>query len=78
MRRADVIILGGGIIGCALAEELARRGQRVIVVERGSVGSEASGAAAGILAAQVDLSSPGPLFELCQAEGDAFAEVEDR
>lgn len=67
MRRADVIILGGGIIGCALAEELARRGQRVIVVERGSVGSEASGAAAGILAAQVDLSSPGPLFELCQA-----------
>jgi len=67
MAKADVIILGGGIIGCALAEELARHGQRVVVVERGRVGAEASSAAAGILSAQMDLSQPGPAFELCQA-----------
>ncbi|MBI4341830.1 MAG: glycine oxidase ThiO [Candidatus Omnitrophica bacterium] len=63
----DAIVLGGGIIGTALAEELARRGQRIAVVERGTVGSEASNAAAGILAAQVDLPAPGPLFEFCRA-----------
>ena len=67
MARPDVIILGGGIIGCALAEELARRGQRVVVIERGRIGQEASSAAAGILSAQMDLPTPGPLFELCQA-----------
>lgn len=66
MSHPDVLILGGGIIGCALAEELARRGRRVIVLERGRIGAEASSAAAGILAAQIDLSRPGPLFELCQ------------
>lgn len=65
--RCDLLILGGGIIGCALAEELARHGQRVLVVERGRVGAEASAAAAGILAAQMDLPAPGPLFDLCQA-----------
>ncbi len=67
MKPSEVIVLGGGIIGCALAEELARHGQRVAVVERGRIGAEASAAAAGILAAQIDLVSPGPLFELCQA-----------
>ncbi len=67
LRRADVIVLGGGIIGCALAEELARRGQRVTLIERGAIGAEASVAAAGILAAQMDLTQPGPLFDLCQA-----------
>ncbi len=65
--RYDMIVLGGGIIGCALAEELARHGRRVVVVERGCVGAEASTAAAGILSAQTDLVHPGPLFELCQA-----------
>jgi len=64
---ADVAILGGGIIGCALAEELARRGRRVVVIERGAIGAEASSAAAGILSAQMDLERPGPFFELCQA-----------
>ena len=66
MKHADVIVLGGGIIGCALAEELGRRGQRVMVVERGTIGGESSSAAAGILSAQMDLPEPGPLFEFCQ------------
>jgi glycine oxidase len=67
MSRCDVLVVGGGIIGASLAEELARRGRRVALLERGTVGAEASSAAAGILSAQMDLSEPGPLFELCQA-----------
>ena len=67
MAKPDIIILGGGIIGAALAEELARHGQHVLIVERGPIGAEASSAAAGILAAQMDLPEPGPFFDLCQA-----------
>ena len=66
MTRHDVIILGGGIIGGALADELARRGRSVCLIERGRMGDEASKAAAGILSAQMDLERPGPLFEFCQ------------
>ncbi len=72
MLRTDAIILGGGIIGCSLAEELARRGQRVVVVERGRIGGEASSAAAGILSAQMDVPRPGVFFDLCQDARRAY------
>ena len=34
-RDADVVIIGGGITGCAAAYHLAKRGKRVTVVEKG-------------------------------------------
>ena len=55
----SIVVLGGGIIGCALAEELACAGAHVILLERGRVGDEASSAAAGILSAQMDVPAPG-------------------
>ena len=42
-RRFDVIILGGGGAGCSAALHLARRGASVVLLERGLVGSQASG-----------------------------------
>jgi glycine oxidase len=45
----DVIIVGGGIIGLSLSIALHKRGVRVLVVERGEPGREASHAAAGML-----------------------------
>ena len=45
-----VLIVGGGIIGCSAAYDLARAGCRVTLFERGTPGAEASGAAAGLLA----------------------------
>ncbi|MFL9925401.1 FAD-binding oxidoreductase [Herbaspirillum lusitanum] len=42
--RADVIIVGGGIMGCAAAFFLRRRGRSVILLERELVGRQASGA----------------------------------
>jgi glycine oxidase len=47
---ADVLILGGGVIGLTTAYFLAREGLRVEVVDRGDFGQEASWAGAGILA----------------------------
>ena len=42
-RDADVVIIGGGITGCAAAYHLAKRGKRVTVVEKGETAGEASG-----------------------------------
>jgi glycine oxidase len=50
MKSWDVIIIGGGIIGLSLAISLRRQGLRVLIVERGEPGREASHAAAGMLA----------------------------
>lgn len=59
-----VVIVGGGVMGCAAAYELARRGVKVTVLERSVPGAEASSAAAGILGAQVEAHHPGPMTEL--------------
>jgi glycine/D-amino acid oxidase-like deaminating enzyme len=40
---ADVVVIGGGIIGCAAAAILADRGARVTLVERTAIGAGASG-----------------------------------
>lgn len=45
-----VLVVGGGVIGCATALELARAGCEVTLLERAAPGAEASGAAAGMLA----------------------------
>ena len=41
-RHADVVVVGAGIVGCAAAYFLARRGLRVAVVERATVHGEQS------------------------------------
>src|SRR5262245_1925763 len=47
----DVAIIGGGIIGRAIAAELTRRGQRVVLHDAGPRASTASWAASGSLPA---------------------------
>ncbi|HEY6477414.1 MAG TPA: glycine oxidase ThiO [Polyangia bacterium] len=60
----DVAVIGGGIMGSAVALRLAQRGIGVTVIERGIPGAEASSAAAGILGPQMEAEGPGPLLEL--------------
>lgn len=53
--RPDIVVVGGGIVGCCVALELATRHRvKVVVLERAIPGAEASSAAAGILGAQVE------------------------
>lgn len=46
----DVLVVGGGVIGCAVARLLAAPERAVLLVDRGAIGGEASSAAAGLLA----------------------------
>ena len=47
-RTADVVIIGGGVVGCSIAYHLARRGVRdVLVLEREAVGAGTTSKAAG-------------------------------
>ena len=39
---ADVVVIGGGIIGVCTALELAERGQSVVLLEKGEIGAEQS------------------------------------
>ena len=49
---AEVVIVGGGIIGCAAAYHLARRGKKVVLLEKSVIGGEASGRNGGGVRAQ--------------------------
>src|SRR5438105_7938863 len=74
----DVIIVGGGVIGCAIALRLAREGLKVTLIERGRTGCEASRAAAGMLSPQAEASEPGAFLDLClrsRAMYPEFAEL---
>lgn len=71
--RADVAIIGGGIIGCAIAYRLAEEKLSVTVIDLASLpGSEASAAAAGILSPQAEAGGPSPLLDLCLASRDLY------
>jgi len=47
MESADVVIAGGGIMGCALAYQLAKREVDVLLLERETLGSQSTGKCAG-------------------------------
>jgi len=71
--RANVVIVGGGVIGLSIARELALRGvPNVTVIERGEFGKEASWAAGGILAPQVEADRPDDFFKLACASRDLY------
>ena len=63
-RTPDVIVLGAGIIGCAVAYELARRGARVRVIDGREVGRGATQASAGVLAPHIEGKNRRALAEL--------------
>ena len=63
----DVVIIGGGVIGSAIALRLAQEKLRVTVLDQSEPGQEASGVAAGILSPQAESNGPTPFFQLAHA-----------
>jgi glycine oxidase len=75
---SDVIIVGGGVIGLAIARALLlRRAGKVTLIERGQPGSEASWAAGGILAPQVEADQADNFFGLAAASRDLYPAFAD-
>ena len=61
---ADVVVIGAGIIGCAVAYELVTRGQTVSIVDDRPVGAGATQASGGMLAPYSEAAEGGPLLDL--------------
>ncbi len=59
------MIIGAGVMGCAVGRVLAEAGCDVTLLEKAVPGAEASSAAAGILGAQTEGSGPGAFLDLC-------------
>ena len=70
---ADVVVVGGGVIGLTVARALALRGaQNVVLIERGSLGAESSWAAAGMLAPQAEADCADQFFQFCCQSRDIY------
>jgi glycine oxidase len=73
----EVVVVGGGIAGAAVALDVASRGAAVNVVDAERPGAAATGASAGMLAPQYESPGRGPLFDLlieAREQFPAFAE----
>jgi glycine oxidase len=68
----DIVVIGSGIIGCAVAFELGRRGAQVLVVDDREPGMGATQASAGMLAPYNEVESEGPHLELTARSLDAY------
>lgn len=71
----DTVIVGGGIIGSSIAFQLAKRGARIIMLEKEKMASQASNAAAGMLGAQSEFSSDSPLIPLALKSRAMFPHI---
>jgi glycine oxidase len=75
--RGDVVVVGAGLIGLAIAFELAERGATVRVYDRGEPGRAASWAGAGMLAPHTERVADEALLDFCASslrEYPAFVE----
>src|SRR5262247_740781 len=74
IEQTDAVVIGAGVIGCAIAWRLGQAGMRVVVLERGRVGGEASHAAAGMLAPLVEAEREDEFFNLTAASLAIYAD----
>ncbi|MBI3973432.1 MAG: glycine oxidase ThiO [Chloroflexi bacterium] len=73
----DVVVVGGGAVGCAIALWLARAGVAVTLIERDRPGAGASSAAAGILVPEAGPDVPPALLALWQRGQALFPDLID-
>jgi glycine oxidase len=72
---SEILIAGGGVIGLAIARELHKRGvQKITIVERGHAGGEASWAAAGMLAPNIEAPKQNAFHRFCTEALEIYPE----
>ena len=67
-----VLVAGAGVIGCAIAHELARRGATVTIVDPRPVGGGATQASAGMLVPYHEAEHGGPFLMLAERSLDLY------
>jgi glycine/D-amino acid oxidase-like deaminating enzyme len=73
---SEVVVVGAGIVGAAVARELAVRGVEVTLLDRGAVSSGTTGLGEGnVLCSD---KAPGPELELTRAGLALYGEIEER
>ena len=78
-RPLGCLVIGGGVIGLAVALEAARAGLSTAVLERGpQLGAGATAAAAGMLAAAAEARAPGPFFDLARQGAELWPSWAER
>src|SRR5688572_2836795 len=73
--RTDVVVVGGGAVGGAIAWELAKAGVAVALLEARTIAAEASGVAAGMLSPFSELPRSGPVTDLAIGALRGYAAV---
>ena len=71
---SDIVVVGAGIVGCAVACELARRGASVQIVDDRPAGMGATQASAGMLAPYIEAHEGHPLLDLTVRSLDLYDE----
>jgi len=74
--KQKVVVIGGGIIGCLTAAELAKKGAEVYIVDKTFIGNEASGAAGGILFPLMPWNYDPSIYKLCSQSSDYYKNLE--
>ena len=69
----DVIVVGGGIIGCSVAWQLGKRGKNVLLLERNDSASGSAGATDGFVGCHT--KKPGPQLDLAIQSIAMFDEI---
>jgi glycine oxidase len=80
-RSVDIVVVGAGVVGLAVACEASARGYRVVVLERDRIGAGAAGVAAGMLAPASEAESEDPALlafalESCRLYPDWVRSIE--
>ncbi len=74
MPTADFVIIGGGVMGCSLAAQLAARGHSVTVLERKHIASGASGKSAAVIRCHYSNEITTRMALLAREVWESFAE----
>jgi glycine/D-amino acid oxidase-like deaminating enzyme len=75
IQKADVVIIGGGVIGTSIFYHLAKNKIDVVLLEKNSIASGTSGASEGIIFLQT--KKPGILLEMALRSAEIFESLEE-
>ncbi len=71
----NVLVIGGGVIGLSIARELRLSGvTQITVLDKSAAGSEASWAAAGMLAPNAEAERADDLYKFCETSNEIYPE----